>query len=62
MVNEGFVTGLEPDFQSFNLLAFFFWQGGLFYYVCENVLLYWQVMNMKRNIQLGLHSEMFSED
>lgn len=62
VVNEGFVFGLEPDFQSFNLLGIFFWQDGMFCCVCESVLLYWRVMKVKRNIQLGLYSETSSED
>jgi len=40
VVNDGFVSGLEPGFQSFNLFGIFFWQDGMFCYVCENVLLY----------------------
>lgn len=33
VVNEGFVSGLGPDFQSFNLLGIFFWQNRMFCYV-----------------------------
>lgn len=57
-----FCLWLVATFSILNLLGIFFWQDGMFCSVCENVLLYRQVMKVKRNAQLGLYSETSSED